>query len=206
MDRKSNPVTRYAALGAIVLGLGAGSYGLASAASGSGSSTGSIAATTTTTASTPAAARRAGARSAPTKRRSPVTLAKVTAVAKDALPGATIVRVETDADGNARSTRHVVKSDGTLATVYVDDSFKLVSVEPAARRARRPPPPRAARRMRRVASRSTLAATPAAGPGAVRSAGWMEDRACSSGSPGPPVRSTASACSSASGSSTSRRT
>ena len=49
MHTKPNPVTRYAALGAIVLGLGAGSYGLASAASGSVSSTGSIAATTPTT-------------------------------------------------------------------------------------------------------------------------------------------------------------
>src|SRR5262249_8845335 len=56
-------------------------------------------------------------------------LAKVTAVAKDALPGATIVRVETDAGGNAKYEAHVSKSDGTRATVYVDDSFKLVSVQ-----------------------------------------------------------------------------
>ena len=130
MDRKPNPVTRYAALGAMVVGIGAGSYGLASAASGSDSSTGSIAATTTTTASTPAAAPQGwgGQRSDETALTGDA-LAKVTAVAKDALPGATIVRVETDADGNAKYEAHVTKADGTMATVYVDDSLKLVSVE-----------------------------------------------------------------------------
>jgi hypothetical protein len=142
MDTKPNPVTRYAALGAIVLGLGAGSYGLASAASGSGSSTGSIAATTPTTGSSTAAAPQGWGpqRSDET----PLTgdaLAKVTAVAKDALPGATIVRVETDADGNAKYEAHVVKSDGTLATVYVDDSFELVSVETGGPRGHGGPPP-----------------------------------------------------------------
>jgi hypothetical protein len=53
----------------------------------------------------------------------------VTAVANDAVPGATIVRVETEADGNAKYEAHVVKSDGSLATVYVDENFKLVSVQ-----------------------------------------------------------------------------
>ena len=51
-------------------------------------------------------------------------LTKVTAVAKDALPGATIVRVETDADGNATYEAHVTKSDGSLATVYVDETLQ----------------------------------------------------------------------------------
>ncbi len=130
MHTKPNPVTRYAALGAIVLGLGAGSYGLASAASGSVSSTGSIAATTPTTgSSTPAAPQGWGPQRSDETALTGDTLAKVTAVAKDALPSATIVRVETDADGNAEYEAHVVKSDGTPATVYVDDSFKLVSVE-----------------------------------------------------------------------------
>ena len=57
----------------------------------------------------------------------------MTAVAKEALPRATIVRVETDADGNAKYEAHVIKSDGTLATVYVDESFKLVSVQTGGR-------------------------------------------------------------------------
>ena len=132
MDSKPNRATRYAALGAIVLGLGAGSYGIASAASGSGSSSssGTFSATTTTGGSslTTAPQGRGQQRSDETLLTGDA-LVKVTAVAKDALPGATIVRVETDADGNAKYEAHVTKSDGTLATVYVDDSFKLVSVE-----------------------------------------------------------------------------
>ena len=133
MDSKPNPVTRYAALGAVVLGLGAGSYGIASAASGSDStsSTGTFNATTPTGGSSSTA--RAPQGWGPQRSdETPLTgdeLAKVTAVAKAALPGATIVRVETDADGHAKYEAHVIESDGTLATVYVDDSFKLVSVQ-----------------------------------------------------------------------------
>jgi len=43
--------------------------------------------------------------------------------------GATIVRVETDADGQAAYEAHMVKADGTPVTVYVDKSFSVVSVE-----------------------------------------------------------------------------
>ena len=43
--------------------------------------------------------------------------------------GATVVRVETDADGHAPYEVHMVKSDGTPVTVYVDKSFNVVSVE-----------------------------------------------------------------------------
>jgi uncharacterized membrane protein YkoI len=50
---------------------------------------------------------------------------------------ATIVRIETDADGHAAYEAHVVKADGTAATVYVDSSFKLVSVEDQAERGAR---------------------------------------------------------------------
>jgi hypothetical protein len=118
------PLTRVAALGAVVAGLGAGSYGIASAASGSGSS-----ATTTPAATAPAAPQGWGQQRSDETPLTGDALAKVTAVAKDALPGATIVRVETDADGNATYEAHVIKSDGSLATVYVDDSFKLASVQ-----------------------------------------------------------------------------
>ncbi|HJW74763.1 MAG TPA: hypothetical protein VJ787_03720 [Thermoleophilia bacterium] len=43
--------------------------------------------------------------------------------------GATVVRIEIDADGHAAYEAHVVKSDGTPVTVYVDKSFNVVSVE-----------------------------------------------------------------------------
>ena len=120
------PLTRAAVLGAVVVGLGAGSYGIASAAGGSGSS---ATATTPGAATAPAAPRGWGGQRSDETPLAGDALAKVTAVAKDAVPGATIVRVETDADGNATYEAHVIKSDGTLATVYVDDSFALVSVQ-----------------------------------------------------------------------------
>ena len=43
--------------------------------------------------------------------------------------GATIVRIETDADGHAAYEAHMLKPDGTPVTVYVDESFAVVSVE-----------------------------------------------------------------------------
>jgi hypothetical protein len=57
------------------------------------------------------------------------TLAEVTAAAEAKLPNATIVRVESDADGHAAYEAHMVKADGTLAKVYVDKQFNVVSVE-----------------------------------------------------------------------------
>ena len=50
--------------------------------------------------------------------------AKVTAAAKEAVPGATIIRVETDSDGAAYEA-HVRKADGTIVTVKFDKSFKV---------------------------------------------------------------------------------
>ena len=42
--------------------------------------------------------------------------------------GGTIERVETDADRNAAYEAHMVKSDGSRVTVYVNKSFDVVSV------------------------------------------------------------------------------
>jgi hypothetical protein len=39
------------------------------------------------------------------------------------------VRVETDADGNAKYEAHMTKADGTPVTVYVNEQFEVVSVE-----------------------------------------------------------------------------
>jgi hypothetical protein len=54
---------------------------------------------------------------------------KVTAVAQAKVPGGTIVRVETDADGNAKYEAHMTTADGKPVTVYVDEEFNVVSVE-----------------------------------------------------------------------------
>lgn len=57
-------------------------------------------------------------------------LAQVQAAAlAEAGSDATVVRVETDADGNAAYEVHMVRADGTLFTVYVDESYNVVSVE-----------------------------------------------------------------------------
>ena len=118
---------RIAMTAAVVLGLAAGSYGVASAASGSGSTT-----TTTTTPSAPSApsAQRpwGGQRSDET----PLTgdaLSKVTAATQAKVSGGTIIRVETDADGNAAYEAHMTKADGTPVTVYVDKDFNVVSTD-----------------------------------------------------------------------------
>jgi hypothetical protein len=45
------------------------------------------------------------------------------------VPGGTIIRVETDADGNSAYEAHMVRADGTPVTVYVNKQFDVVSVE-----------------------------------------------------------------------------
>ena len=123
---------RLAITAALVIGVAGGSYGIASAASGNGSST-------TTTPSTTAPSTQT-APAAPSgqpwgHQRSDETVltgdaaSKVTEIAKSKVPGGTVIRVETDGDGNAAYEAHMVKSDGTPVTVYVDKDFNFVSVE-----------------------------------------------------------------------------
>ena len=59
------------------------------------------------------------------------TATKVEQAALAKTGGGTVERVETDADGNAAYEAHVVKSDGTRVTVYVDEQFNVVGVEEA---------------------------------------------------------------------------
>jgi uncharacterized membrane protein YkoI len=56
------------------------------------------------------------------------TAAKVTAAAQAAVPGATVDRVETDAEGSPYEA-HLTKSDGSHVTVKVDASFKVTATE-----------------------------------------------------------------------------
>jgi hypothetical protein len=134
MDR-TRRVPRLAAVAAVVVGLAAGSYGVAAAASGTSSS--STASSPTSSTTTPAATNPSAppAQQGWGQRRSDETLltgdtaSKVKAAALAKVPGATIARVETDADGHAAYEAHMVKSDGTLVTVYVDKQFNVVSVE-----------------------------------------------------------------------------
>jgi hypothetical protein len=115
------------AAAAMVLGVGMGSYGIASAATGNGS---------TTTATTPAASAPAQPSGQPWGHQrsdeTPLTgdaLAKVTAVAEAKVPGGTVIRVETDADGNAKYEAHMTDANGNPVTVYVDANYNYVSTE-----------------------------------------------------------------------------
>lgn len=56
------------------------------------------------------------------------TASKVTDAALAANPGATVQRVENDAEG-AVYEAHIIKSDGTRATVYLDAAFNVTSTE-----------------------------------------------------------------------------
>lgn len=56
------------------------------------------------------------------------TAAKVKAAALDAVPGGTIIRVETDSDGS-RYEAHVRKPDGSVVTVKMNDAFTVTSTE-----------------------------------------------------------------------------
>jgi hypothetical protein len=116
--------SRLAVTAAIVAGVAVGSYGIASAASGgsgSGSSSGSAA--------PPSAGHPWGLQRSDETPLTGDALAKVRAIALAKVPGGTIVRVETDADGHAAYEAHMVKADGTPVTVYVNKRFQVVSVQ-----------------------------------------------------------------------------
>ena len=134
-------------MAALAIGLGVGGYGIASAASGASGSTAAVTGTTTA----PSAQQGYGAPpqgqgpqgSGPQGQaphgwgpqrgdETPLTgdaLTQVTAAAKAKVPGGTVVRVETDADGVARYEAHMTKPDGSLVTVFVDASYNVVSVQ-----------------------------------------------------------------------------
>jgi hypothetical protein len=121
-ERQWSPA-RLVVTAAIAVGVAAGSYGVASAASGSSSGA----------SSSSAAALNVRQPWGPQRSdETPLTgdtAAKVRALALAKVPGGTIVRVETDADGNAAYEAHMVKADGTPVTVYVNKQLKVVSLQ-----------------------------------------------------------------------------
>lgn len=132
MDSSRPRIPRAVVATAVALGIAAGSYGIASAATGSGSSSGS----SSRTAAPPAAAPMAPSANAPWGGQRPdetlltgEVAAKVEALAKAKVPNGTIVRLETDADGHAAYEAHMTRADGTPVTVYVNKEFAVVSVE-----------------------------------------------------------------------------
>ena len=133
MDREKPRVPRAVVAAAVAVGIAAGSYGVASAANGSGSSSSSASSyTAQAIAASPSAP---SAQSPWGGQRSDETLltddaaSKVEKAALVKVPNGTIVRVETNADGNAAYEAHMTKADGTPVTVYVNKDFNVVSVE-----------------------------------------------------------------------------
>jgi hypothetical protein len=108
MDKQKGrwSLERLVALAAIAVGLMAGTYGIASAAGGSGSSSSQSSGTAT-------AQQPWGHQRSDETLLSGDTAAKVRQLALAKVPGGTIVRVETDADGHAAYEAHMVKADGT---------------------------------------------------------------------------------------------
>ena len=127
MDNRDR-TRRVLAAGAVVLGLVAGSYGAAAAASGNGSSS-SDGPTTQPAPAAPDPQHPWGAQRSDETPLTGDTLAKVKAAALAEVPNARIVRVETDADGHAAYEAHILKADGTPASVYVDKQFDVIGVE-----------------------------------------------------------------------------
>jgi hypothetical protein len=132
MDRERTGVPKALVAVAVAVGVAAGSYGIASAANGSDSSSSSSSSVAAqSTAASPSARDPqnswGGQRSDETLLTGDVA-DKVEAAALAKVPNGTIVRVETDADGNAAYEAHMTKADGTPITVYVNKQFDVVSV------------------------------------------------------------------------------
>jgi uncharacterized membrane protein YkoI len=120
---RTNRLTKAVVVAALALGVGGGSYGLASAASGNSTSTATIAS------APPSTGQPWGGRRADETLLTGDTLAQVKAAALAKVPGGTIVRVETDADGHAKYEAHMTDASGTPTTVYVDAGFNVVGTE-----------------------------------------------------------------------------
>jgi hypothetical protein len=122
-------VPKALAVSAMAIGIAGGSYGLASAASGTTSTTTTTTPSSSTAPAAPSAQHPWGGQRSDERPLTGDALAKVTAVAEAQVSGGTVVRVETDADGNAKYEAHMTKADGTPVTVYVDANYNFVSVQ-----------------------------------------------------------------------------
>ncbi len=110
-------------IAAMSIGVAGGSYGIASAATGTASTT---AASTTVAATAPNPQQPFGGQRSDETPLTGDELAKVTAAAQAKVPGGTIIRVETDADGHAKYEAHMSDASGNPITVYVNDAFAVV--------------------------------------------------------------------------------
>jgi hypothetical protein len=118
----TKPMRQWVAVSAVSLAMLGGGYGIANAATGTGTAK-------KTTRSASASTKPAGGQRSDETLLTGDTLAKVSAAALAKVSGGTIVRAETDADGNALYEAHMTNAAGTAVTVYVDKDFNVVSVD-----------------------------------------------------------------------------
>jgi hypothetical protein len=128
MDSERTGVPKALVALAVAVGVATGSYGIASAASGSDSSP-SGSGTSPRAMTAPDPQHPWGGQRSDETLLTGDTASKVEAAAKAKVLNGTIIRVETDADGNAAYEAHMTKADGTPVTVYVNKQFEVVSVE-----------------------------------------------------------------------------
>jgi predicted enzyme related to lactoylglutathione lyase len=115
-------VPKSLAAAAMVVGIAGGSYGIASAANGGSTTTG----TTSQAAPGPPGSQPFGHQRSDETALTDDALAKVTAAAQAKVPGGTVLRVETDADGRGKYEAHMLDSSGNPITVYVDANYDVV--------------------------------------------------------------------------------
>ena len=121
-------------VGAATVGAALGGAAIAGAATGGSSSTSTPAASSSAPSGTPGQAP-ANAPDPATMTHGPdetlltgTTADQVKAAALTAVPGGTIIRVETDSAGSPYEA-HVKKTDGTEVTVKVDANFKVTAIQ-----------------------------------------------------------------------------
>lgn len=137
MSPRSSIFRKAVLAGAVVTGAGLTSAGIAAAATGSSSANGSTASTSNLVASTsPSTSPATPTGSQP----DPATLThgpnetlltgtdlqKAEAAAQAAVPGATVIRAETDSSGASPYEVHLKKSDGSYVTVQLDSNFNAI--------------------------------------------------------------------------------
>ena len=129
MEPDTSRTRKWLVTGALAGGALLGAAGIASAATGSSTSAAGTAASTASAAAAPTAPDPATVDHGPGETLlTGTTATKVKAAALAAVPGATVIRVETDAQGSAYEA-HLTKSDGTQVTVKLDTAFKVTATE-----------------------------------------------------------------------------
>ena len=125
----SNPVRKWLITGALTGGALLGAAGIASAATSGGATAATSSTAAASGSSTAAAPNPATMTHGPGETLLTGTnAAKAKAAALAAVPGATIIRVETDSGGAAYEA-HMTKSDGSDVTVKMDSNFKVIATQ-----------------------------------------------------------------------------